>query len=219
MTRTGRTLAISASLLALVMANASAKDRAMAMPFVTHAAFFSKETHQTDAVDPQVFVADPQSQAGTGPQGIEHVAGIRPALIERDSKSTALLNAKGEPLGFDLGHWLGAKGNATVLAQSDGTTKISVTFSGLRPNGHYSLFENYFDQKPVGFTPLDGGGEHNNIVAGKNGGAKLTVTALSMPTRANAILLVYHSDGQFHGTERGQIGVTAHHQLIAPTSQ
>src|SRR6516225_4632446 len=106
------------------MANASAKVTAMAMPFVTHAAFFSKETHQTDAVDPQVFVADPQSQAGTGPQGIEHVAGIR-------------------------------------------------------PKGHYSLFENYFDQKPVGFTPLDGAGEHNNIVAGKNGSAKLTVTALS----------------------------------------
>jgi hypothetical protein len=190
----------------------------MEMPFVTDAAFFSKETHKTDAVDPEVFVADPQSQAGTGPQGIEHVAGIRLALIERDSKSTALLNAKGEPLGFDLGHWLGAMGKATLPAQSDGTAKILVTFGGLRPNGHYSLFEDHFDQKPVGFTPLDGAGKHNNFVAGKNGSAKLTVTAPSMPTSANAILLVYHSDGQFHGTERGQIGVTAHHQLIAPTA-
>ena len=145
MTSTGRSLAISASLLALITADVSAKDRSMEMPFVTDAAFFSKETHKTDAVDPEVFVADPQSQAGTGPQGIEHVAGIRLALIERDSKSTALLNAKGEPLGFDLGHWLGAMGKATLPAQSDGTAKILVTFGGLRPNGHYSLFEDHFD--------------------------------------------------------------------------
>jgi hypothetical protein len=27
-------------------------------------------------------------------------------------------------------------------------------------------------------------------------------------------LLVYHSDGVDHGQQRGQIGVTAHHQLI-----
>ena len=31
----------------------------------------------------------------------------------------------------------------------------------------------------------------------------------------NAILVVYHSDGKTHGTSRGAIGVTAHHQLIA----
>jgi hypothetical protein len=36
-----------------------------------------------------------------------------------------------------------------------------------------------------------------------------------MLTGANAVLLVYHSDGRTHGTSRGQLGVTAHHQLIA----
>jgi hypothetical protein len=28
-------------------------------------------------------------------------------------------------------------------------------------------------------------------------------------------VLIYHSDGQTHGASRGQLGVTAHHELIA----
>jgi hypothetical protein len=211
----GKALALSAPIFALFLAAASADDT---LSFVTHAAFFSKETHQAKPVDPQVFVRDPQSPAGVGPQGIEHGAGIRPALIDQDGKSTALVNAKGEPLGFDLGHWLAAHGTATVAPQAGGKANITVSFEGLRPNGHYSLFENHFDQKPIGFTPLDGAGEHNNFVADTDGAAKLTVTAPSLPTSANAILLVYHSDGESHGKERGQIGVTAQHQLIAPVA-
>jgi hypothetical protein len=31
---------------------------------------------------------------------------------------------------------------------------------------------------------------------------------------AEGVLLVYHSDDTDHGTERGQIGLNAHHQLI-----
>jgi hypothetical protein len=41
------------------------------------------------------------------------------------------------------------------------------------------------------------------------------VTTPTMLTRANAVLLVYHTDGQAHGLSRGVPGVTAHHQLIA----
>jgi hypothetical protein len=37
----------------------------------------------------------------------------------------------------------------------------------------------------------------------------------SVPTHANAVLLIYNSGGQPHGVERGHIGVDAHHQLIA----
>ena len=43
----------------------------------------------------------------------------------------------------------------------------------------------------------------------------MTVTAPQLLTHANAVLLVYHSDKTFHGDQRGEIGVTAHHQLIA----
>jgi hypothetical protein len=185
------------------------------LTFMTHAAFFSSETHQPKALDPQVFVKDPSAPAATGPQNIQHAAGFRPAFIEQDAKSTPVFGAKGDPLGFALGHWLGAKGTVTITPMANGAAEISVRLSNLKPGGTYSLFENHFDQQPVGFTPLDGAGKANNFVAGKNGDAHITLTAPQNLTHANAVLLVYHSDNTFHGDQRGEIGITAHHQLIA----
>ena len=112
---------------------------------------------------------------------------------------------------------LGAHGSATITPAAGGKAAVTASFSALHPKGHYSLFENHFNQKPIGFAPLDGTGEHNNFFAAKNGRAKITVTAASMLTKVNAILLVYHSDGKDHGKERGPTGVTANGQLIAPT--
>lgn len=185
------------------------------LDFVTHAAFFSEETHQKKPLDPHVFVADSSTPAAIGPQNIQHVAGVRPALIDQDPKTTALANAKGETLGFSLGDWLAADGAVTIAPTLGGKVEISVQFKHLRPDGHYSLFENHFDQKPVGFTPLDGAGKMNDFVAGADGSAKLTVFAPQPPTHDNAVLLVYHSDKTAHGEQRGDIGVNAHHQLIA----
>jgi hypothetical protein len=129
--------------------------------------------------------------------------------------TTPLFNAKGESLGFDFGQRLGATGRVTIVASANGKAKISAQFSKLQPGGSYSLFENHFDQQPVGFTPLDGAGKANNFVADKKGAARVTLTAPQILTHANAVLLVYHSDKTFHGDQRGEIGVTAHHQLIA----
>ena len=185
------------------------------LTFTKHAAFFSSETKQPKPVDPHVFVQDPASPAATGPQNIQHVAGVRPALIEQDAKNTPLFNAKGESLGFDLGQWLSANGRVTITPSANGKAKISAQFAKLRPSASYSLFENHFDQQPVGFTPLDGVGKNNNFHSDKKGAGRVTLTAPQMLTHANAVLLVYHSDKTFHGDQRGEIGVTAHHQLIA----
>jgi hypothetical protein len=43
----------------------------------------------------------------------------------------------------------------------------------------------------------------------------VTVKVPQAMSNANAVLLVYHSDQQAHGESRGQIGVDAHHELIA----
>src|SRR5258707_7195266 len=48
-----------------------------------------------------------------------------------------------------------------------------------------------------------------------DGSAKVSMTLPDFPIHANAVLLIYHSDGQTHGLERGRIGIDAHHQLIA----
>ena len=85
--------------------------------------------------------------------------------------------------------------------------------------GHYSLFENHFDQKPIGFTPTDGTGKTNNFIAKADGTATIAMTIPHMPTHDNAVLLVYHSDAKDHGAERGAIGVDAHHQIIVRIPQ
>ena len=203
--------------LALTLVGTAATDAAdsQRLTFTIHAAFFSSETKQPKAVDPHVFVQDPASAAATGPQNIQHIAGVRPAFMEQDAKTAPLFNAKGESLGFDFGQWLEANGRVTITPSANGKAKISAQFRKLRPGGSYSLFENHFDQQPVGFTPLDGAGKANNFVADKKGASRVTLTAPQMLTHANAVLLVYHSDKTFHGDQRGEIGVTAHHQLIA----
>jgi hypothetical protein len=53
---------------------------------ITHAAFFSEEMKQSEVVAPHVFVQDIVAPETVGPLGIKHVAGLRPALIERALK-------------------------------------------------------------------------------------------------------------------------------------
>ena len=184
------------------------------MNFITHAAFFSGESKQPKVLDPQVFVRDAAIPAATGPQGIKHVAGIRPPLIEEEARSSMLYNAEDKPLGFDLQTWLSASGSVTITEQG-GKPHLEADFKGLKPNAKYSLFENHFDHAPVSFTPMDGTGTMNSFVAQPDGTAKVSMTLPDFPTHANAVLLIYNSEGQTHGLERGRLGLDAHHQLIA----
>ncbi|WP_293035163.1 hypothetical protein, partial [Paraburkholderia sp.] len=148
--RTPRSV-IALALLGLGSAlSISVHAESLVLPFVTHAAFFSAETHQQAPLDPQVFVADPSGSEGPGPQGIRHVAGVRNARVA-DSGSLPTVNALNKPLDMTLGAWLGAGGDLVLTRQASGHEKVTVVLSHLKPNGHYSLFENHFDQKPVGF--------------------------------------------------------------------
>lgn len=187
---------------------------ATTLPFETHAAFFSRETRQPKPLDPQVFVRASGAPAAVGPQGIRHVAGYRNALLA-DKATLPVFSADGRALGFGLGQWLGARGEVVLMPLPSGGEKVIAVFAGLKPGGVYSLFENHFDQKPIGFTPLDGRGTDNNFVAGEDGRGAITLAAPHALTSVNAVLLVYHADGKSHGVSRGAIGVTAQHQLIA----
>ena len=198
-------------LLSGLMAHSQGAGTALTME--THAAFFSSETKQKSPLDPQVFVSAPNSVAAEGPQGIRHEAGLRPALIS-DNPTLPIMDAAGKSLNMTLGSWLSAKGTVILTNQPSGNQKVTLVFSGLKAEGRYSLFENHFDEKPVGFTPLDGSGTDNSFVADAKGAAVLTMYAPKPLTHDNAVLLVYHSDGKVHGKSRGSIGLDAHHQLI-----
>jgi hypothetical protein len=211
-----RRLILSAATAGLLIASVGSGFAAspMKLEFVTHAAFFSAETKQPKTLDPQVFVEDASAPEATGPQGIKHVAGVRPALVDQDAKTSKLFNVEHKPLGFDLQSWLFATGTVTI-AEKDGKVTLDATFKNLQPNASYSLFENHSDTKPVTFTPIDGAGKTNSFAAKADGTASVTVTLPNMPTHDNAVLLIYNSGGQPHGMERGRIGVDAHHQIIA----
>jgi len=211
-----RHLILSAAAAGLLFAPAGSVLAAspLKLEFVTHAAFFSAETKQPKVLDPQVFVEDSAAQEATGPQGIKHVAGVRPPFVDQDPKTTTLFNAEHKPLGFDLQSWLSATGTVSI-AEKDGKVTLEATFKNLQPNASYSLFENHFGTKPISFTPMDGAGKTNSFTAKANGTASVTMTLPSMPTHDNAVLLIYNSGGQPHEMERGRIGVDAHHQIIA----
>ena len=63
-----------------------------------------------------------------------------------------VFNAAGKSLGFMLSDWFAANGTVRITPSGAGA-RINCQFTRLRPNGVYSLFENHFDQTPVGFTP------------------------------------------------------------------
>jgi hypothetical protein len=201
-------------LSALTVSSAFAAAPAITLQFATHAAFFSGETKQKAPLDPQVFIAMPTAPAGTGPQGIKHVAGIRNALISDDA-DLPIQNAAGKPLGMSLGQWLSAKGEVVLTPLDRGKERVTVILSGLKSKGIYSLFENHFDQSPVGFTPLGGTGTDNNFSADAHGNAIVSTVSSTILTHDNAVLVVYHSDQKAHGKLRGDLGMNAHHQLIA----
>ncbi len=205
--------ALVGSNLLLASRNTALAAEALNLDFILHATFFSREMKLAKPLDPHAFVYDATAPAAIGPQGIHHVAGYRPTLIAGPVNVEAY-NANGKSLGFQIADWFAARGKVKIVPHGDGAV-VTSHFTNLLPNGLYSLFENHFDVKPIGFTPLDGTGTSNSFSADANGSGSITVKATKMLTHANAVLLVYHSDNQTHGMERGNIGVTAHHQLIA----
>jgi len=206
-------LLIGAVLLQSGLAHAQT-HQAITLSFETHAAFFSREVASPTVIDPQVFVRDESAPAERHWQGIEHIAGVRNAHAD-DPGSSEIYTAEGLPLDMTLEQWLQARGSVTLVPRADGREDVTVVLHGLKPGGHFSVFENHFDQKPVGFTPVDGTGTGNSFAADSQGSGTVSMIAPAQMNHANAVLVVYHSDNTDHGTERGAIGVTAHHQLIA----
>jgi len=185
------------------------------LSFVAHAAFFSLETRQPALVDPQVFVADPKEPAALGLQQIEHLTGLRNALMADDPTSPAL-DANGQKLGFDLQHWFSANGVAQIdpFDADHGSQRVVVRFANLVPRGRYSLFSVDLEAKPPVFAPLDVAGKANSFTAGDDGSGGATVASPRALSHDEAIVLVYHADHIDHGKQRGGVGLDAFHQLI-----
>jgi len=180
-----------------------------------HMVFFSHEAGLSTIIDPQMFVSAPGTPAGTGPQGIVHVANFTPAPAA-DPPATVLYNADGQDLGLTLGEWEAAQGRGMLRCGGDGATAVS-HFQHLVPRGVYSLFVVHFAVQGSGrFTPLGAAdGSNNSFVANPAGqGHERSLVTPCLTSGSEGVVLVWHSDDQTHGASLGSPGVTSHNQLI-----
>jgi hypothetical protein len=148
---------------------------------------------------------------------------------------------RGADLGLTLEQWLAAMGTGTYI-EENGNAALNLTFEKLVPNGTYSIWyarvtmpPNYKETR----TPLGApDGSQNSFKADAKGNAAFDLKLNALPPSTNVtfenysamyvtrkypittniswtlIAVIYHSDGRTHGTEPGEMGKTAHNQLV-----
>ncbi len=148
---------------------------------------------------------------------------------------------KGADLGSTLGQWLAAAGRGTYT-EENGNATLNLTFEKLVPNGIYSIWyatvtmpPNYREE----LTPLGApDGAKNSFKANSRGNASFDLKIKALPPSTNVtfgdyvamyvtkkapitgkiswtlISVAYHSDGMTHGAVPGELGKTAHIQMV-----
>ena len=132
---------------------------------------------------------------------------------------------QGEPMGMTLGDWLKHQGTGTYTAV-DGVGTLDLSFSGLVPNGVYTMWHAFIALPPT--TPFSGtldlplgarDGSESVFRADANGEAKFRHTftpGLEMSDVWTTAMLAinYHSDGKTYGAFPGNFGLNSHIPLF-----
>ncbi len=198
-----------------VLLGSLAATPAVAPPttFTSFAAFFSAAANLREPIDPQMFVAAPGAAAGIGPEHVPHVAGIRNVALN-DDKTLMVRSSNGSELGLTVKNWLAAGGTVAVEPLGADRAHLVFDFNHILSGSRYSLFAMH--RLPLGgFAPI--GGDAGTFNASVGCTARVEFNARLDP--GDAIVLVYHSDGQSHGSVPGVLGLNAHIQLVwTPTT-
>jgi hypothetical protein len=131
---------------------------------------------------------------------------------------------KGNALNVTLGEWLAATGTGSYQCV-DGQGEIALEFSGLVPNGVYTLWYVFSPTPPATpFMSLDlpfGARDGSQTVVSVNADGTATYKATVTPClqmsgeqAATLIALAYHSDSKSHGSLPGDFGLNSHIQLM-----
>jgi len=176
---------------------------------------FQPVTPETTAAPAHVFVRDSSAPAWNDPaSGTEHDAGVRP-FAQNDPPSAQLMNAHGAPLKVSVAEWRSAKGTAELVPTVGGGTQIRAAFRGLVPNGRYSLFVRQLAGRAgVVLTPADLTGTADSFFTDGDGSGRVEIDSPNAIPSGAQLVLIYHSDGTDHQSSPGNLGVTAHEQLI-----
>lgn len=132
---------------------------------------------------------------------------------------------KGEPLGITVGEWLANRGTGTYTC-SDGEGTLQASFSGLVPNGVYTMWHAFMALPPT--TPFSGtldiplgarDGSESVFTADANGAAEFEhrftpCLEMSDVWTTSMLAINYHSDGKTYGANPGKFGYNAHIQMF-----
>ena len=132
---------------------------------------------------------------------------------------------KGEPFGMTLGQWLKHQGTGTYTFE-DGVGHLDLSFSGLVPNGVYTMWHAFMALPPTEpFSgaldlPLGAGdGSESVFIADEDGKARFVHTfspglQLTDVWTTAMLAIAYHSDGKTYGGLPGNFGLNAHVPLF-----
>jgi hypothetical protein len=131
---------------------------------------------------------------------------------------------KGSALNVTLGEWLAATGTGSYQCV-DGQGEVTLEFTGLMPNGIYTLWYVFSPTPPttpfmsldLPFGARDGSQSLVSVNADGTASYQASVTPCLQPSgeqAATLIALAYHSDGKTHGSLPGDFGLNSHIQLM-----
>lgn len=134
-------------------------------------------------------------------------------------------HAKGQSLGMTLGEWLRHSGSGTYSC-TNGTGTLDLTFTGLVPNGVYTMWHAFMAMPPpepfTGTLDLPLGardGSESVFTADGNGNASFSHTfqpclQMSDTWTTSMLAIAYHSDGLTYGGDPGPFGKATHIPLF-----
>lgn len=134
---------------------------------------------------------------------------------------------RGKSLGITLGEWFAAKGEGSYVCE-DGTGHVDIRFTGLVPNGLYTMWHDFAIWPPtvpfIGFydTPFGArDGSENAFTADPDGRSHFvrTITPclqLSGEQLISELAIAWHSDGKTYGYTPGEFSTDTHVHLYVP---
>ncbi|MDX1419122.1 MAG: hypothetical protein R3181_04070 [Rubricoccaceae bacterium] len=219
-----RALLALALLLGLAAERSQAQEVALDLAFVTH---LDMEMPEQDVYIERVPGSGEVFRVTPGDHNMRAPLYATAVEVPHNPFSAEAVgpHPKGQPLGMTLGEWLRHAGTGTYTC-SNGTGTLDLAFTGLVPNGVYTMWHAFMAlPPPVPFTgtldlPLGArDGSESVFTADANGEARFEHTfqpclQMSDTWTTSMLAINYHSDGKTWGGHPGHFGLDAHIPLF-----
>ena len=181
---------------------------------------FQPVTAATTAQPAHVFVRDASAPQQLDPRRAPSTTPASGRSGDNDPPSAQLTNAHGDLLRPRSPSGAPPTGTAELDPRPGGGTSVRAQFRGLIPMGRYSLFVRQLAGRAgvvLDAARHHGRGRHVLRRPRRERPRSWSTSPNPIPSGAQ-LVLIYHSDGTDHQSSPGNLGVTAHEQLITRAS-